>query len=510
MGAPTTHREIEYKLRVHGLFRLPPLAGVSWGAASVEPQPSFTMRNTYYDTGDLTLFRWRVTLRRREGGPDEGWHLKLPVEGAFSGARDELRLPLTPGSNEVPEALAGVVSAFLRGRTLVPVVTLSSERTPALLKDEAGNPTAELVDDTVTVLDGDRIVAVFREIEVEGIPGSDGEVDEAVLIDVVTALINVGAEPSSVSKAAAALGPRTQEPCDLPEPTWPGPQEPAGKAVHAYLATHVRQMLLQDVRLRRGLPDAVHQLRVSARRLRSGLRVFRPLVDREWADQLRGELAWAATNLGTARDTEVLIDRVDQHCDLLQTDDARLVRDFALDQLEQELVNSQDQALATMNTLRYQALLEALVQAVDNPPFTALADEPARSALKPLVGKAVKHFTKKADRLDLDSDASDWHDARIAAKRARYATEAIAPVLDHGLGRLAKRLADATDVLGTHQDAFVAQNALRRLASGADGPTAFALGLLHGIEAAAEYADRECFAEVVWPTVRKAAKRAGV
>ena len=33
----------------------------------------------YLDTDDLRLARWRVSLRRREGGTDEGWHLKLPV-----------------------------------------------------------------------------------------------------------------------------------------------------------------------------------------------------------------------------------------------------------------------------------------------------------------------------------------------------------------------------------------------------------------------------------------------
>ena len=157
MNDVTTHREIEHKLRVHALFRLPDLTGVCAGAATVEPQRTFTMRNTYYDTSDLKLFRWRVTLRRRQGGPDEGWHLKLPVD-ARPGVRDELRMPLTSG--DVPQELQSIIRALIRTAPLAPVVTLVSERTPMLLKNSTGIVTAELADDTVSVLDGERAAAV--------------------------------------------------------------------------------------------------------------------------------------------------------------------------------------------------------------------------------------------------------------------------------------------------------------------------------------------------------------
>jgi inorganic triphosphatase YgiF len=263
------------------------------------------MRNVYYDTADLRLFRWGVTLRRREGGSDAGWHIKLPVDGADAGTRDELRLPPTDGV-EAPAELLDVVTALVREAPLAPVVTLRTERTPINLLDAQGRATAELVDDTVAVLDGERTAAIFREIEVEGIPGPDGEIDESVLDDVVQALVDHGAVPGTMSKAAAALGPRTSAPPDVPEMRWPNPKDPAGEAVRAFLATHVRAFLLQDVRLRRDLPDSVHQVRVAARRLRSGLRVFRPLLEAEWADNLRVELAWAATSLGEARDADLV------------------------------------------------------------------------------------------------------------------------------------------------------------------------------------------------------------
>jgi CHAD domain-containing protein len=509
MTTPTTHREVERKLRVHALFRLPSLSGVTWGAASVQAQPAFTMLNTYYDTPDLRLFRWGVTLRRREGGPDEGWHMKLPVDGADAGTRDEIRVPLTD-SDVVPVVLRATVTALVREASVGPVVTLRTERTPILLLDAHGRATAELVDDTVAVLDGERTAAIFREIEVEGVPGPDGEIDVSVLDDVVAALVDHGAVPGTMSKAASALGPRTAAPPDVPVARWPQPADPAGEAVRAHLATHVRRFLLNDVRLRRRMPDALHQLRVAARRLRSGLRVFRPLIDAQWADELRAELAWAAGSLGAARDTEVLITRFDAHADLLAAEDATAVKEFIDPLLARRLHVAEDEALATLATDRYARLLQALVAAVGDPHLTAAASQPCSQALPPLVAKAFQRLTREAKALDVGSPAGQWHEARITAKKARYAAEALAPVFGKRVEAFAAALSEVTEVLGTHQDAHVAQVTLRELAESADGSMGYLLGLLHGVEIEAERADREAFLTKTWPRARKVARHSGM
>jgi CHAD domain-containing protein len=506
MSDVTTHREIEYKLRVHALFRLPDLTGVCAGVTTVEPQRTFTMRNIYYDTADLKLLRWRVTLRKREGGPDEGWHLKLPVDSR-PGVRDELQVPLTDGA--VPEELRSIIRALIRTAPLGPVVTLVSERSPLQLRNAAGIITAELVDDTVTVLDGERAAAVFREIEVEGVPDAEGCIDEPTLISIVNSLVAAGAVPGTASKAAAALGPRTSSPCDVPDVHWQDLNEPAGEAVRAYLATHVRRLLLEDVRLRRGLPDAIHQLRVAARRIRSGLHVFSPLLDRDFADELRTELSWAAGSLGIARDTEVLVDRLRDHCHRLSAIHAGLILDKSIPTLDRELVNETTLALERMNSPRYITLLETLVQAATDPPLTPLAERSAKHVLPPLTTRAMRRLRRDVRSLRLTDPSATWHSTRIAAKKARYAVECVAPVLGHDYTQLAQRLSAATDILGAHQDAHVAQHTLERLAQQADGPTGYALGLLHAVEVDAERQDREKFMRKIWPRVRQAAKRTG-
>lgn len=501
----TAHREVELKFRVTGAFALPELASLP-GVARVQVRPTFTMSNVYYDTADLRLFRWGITLRRREGGPDQGWHLKLPVQGASEGVRDEIRAPL---SDTLPEDLARIVRPFARSAPLGPVAALRTERTPRILVTTDGAQAIEIVDDTVSVLDGDRIATRFREIEAEALPAHDGAIDEALLQRVGDALLAAGAVPGTMSKAGAALGPRAAVPPDVAELPWPDAGAPAGDVVAAYLALHCRRLLLADLLLRRDLPDAVHQMRVSARRLRSGLKVFEPLVDEAWARALRAELGWMASGLGAARDTEVLRERLDDHAAELGEDDAERARTVIDASLARRMAAAEDEVRAVVDSDRYVALLEMLVDGVRRPPLTERAAQPAHTALPPLVAKAFRRLESRVEGLEPATPSPVWHEARIAAKRARYSADAVAPVLGHDMARLADRLADVTEVLGHHQDAHVAQSTLRELVAETDPAAAFALGRLLAVEESAERADRATFLDL-WPSVRRGAHRADV
>ena len=497
----TAHREVERKFRVPAGFALPDLAAVA-GVARAQSQPAFSMRNDYYDTEDLRLFRWGITLRRREGGPDAGWHLKLPVSGYGEGVRDEIRAPLSEG---VPAELLRLVTPFVRSGEITHVAGLRTHRAPILLVDDGGAARIEVVDDRVDVVGGES----FREIEAEAIPGPDGSIDDALLQAVGEALLAAGASPGTTSKAGAALGPRSAVPAEIDDLPWPGDQDPAADVVQAYLAHHARRLLLADLALRRDLPDAVHQMRVSARRLRSGLKVFAPLLDEDWANRLRSELGWMASGLGLARDTEVLQERLDVHADLLDGSDAALARAVVDRALATRSLDAQAAAAGIVDSARYAGLLEDLVAGVRRPPLTARADGPAGEVLPPLVARSFRRLVRRIDALALDGPSPQWHEARIAAKRARYAADAVAPVLGRRMARLAERLADVTEVLGHHQDAHVAQQALRSMAQDAPPTAAFALGRLLAIEEASERADREAFT-ALWPRVLTAARRARI
>ena len=509
MTMPTTHREVERKLRVHGLFEMPDLADV---AERVERREPFTMNAVYHDTPTLSLFRWGITLRRREGGGDEGWHMKLPVAGADGSTRDELHLPLDAGPvGSVPGAFVEVIAPLLREQPLGAVITLSTERTPTVLLDAEGSPLVEIVDDVVSVFHEGRTVSVFREVEVEALDAEDPACLTAI-DRVVKLLIGLGAEPSSVSKAASALGPRTSEPPDVPERPLPKPSGLAVDAIGSVLAQHVRHLLMADVAVRRDLPDSVHQMRVAARRLRSALATFAPLLDQETATSLKEELKWIASELGAIRDTEVMLDRLDQHAGHLHeqedTDRARRAIDPLL---TQRLAAARSSALAALRSDRHQLLVDDLMSAAIDPPVIDAAYQPCDETLLPLVARTWTRLARSIAELDLEGPSAPWHQARIKAKRARYAAESVAGIFGKDMRRLAIRLEEITELLGDHQDAHVAQSIIRELASHpeTDGATGLSLGLLHEYESEVEMVDRLRFVKA-WPAARQAARKAGI
>jgi CHAD domain-containing protein len=253
-------------------------------------------------------------------------------------------------------------------------------------------------------------------------------------------------------------------------------------------------------------PDVVHQGRVAARRLRSGLRVFSPLVEPEWSRHLRDELGWAASELGLSRDSEVLLARLDAHADELEEHDAHLIHDHVDPFMQAKADAGRQEALDALRSERHLALLDALVAAAADPQLTEASTRPAREALPPLFDKAWRKLAKEVKALTLDGPADDWHETRITAKRARYAAEALAPVFGAPAKNLATALSNVTEQLGEHQDAFIAQETCRELADHFDGPTGFALGLLRAYEVESELIARVRLKEQ-WPAVRDLAKR---
>lgn len=511
MTAPTTHREVELKLRVHALFDLPDLVDLGV-AARVQVQPTFSMTAVYHDTADLTLFRWGITLRRREGGSDEGWHMKLPVAGADASTRDEVRMPLSAGQvGSVPPELLELVSPLLRERPVSAVLTMTTERTPIVLCDEADDPLAELVDDTVSIFHNGRLSSAFREIEVEAIDADDATC-LATVERAAALLVAAGAEPTTVSKAASALGPRTQLPPDVPSLPMPSPSDLAVDAIRAVLCMHVRHLLMADIAVRRNLPDSVHQMRVAARRLRSALGTFAPLLDSEAAALLKEELKWLANELGAIRDTEVMQERLDRHAaeldDPLDTERARSAIDPVL---QRRLLGARSGALAALRSDRHAALVDDLVAAAIDPPVVDAAYVACDRTLLPLVARTWTRLAKSVGDLTLDTESTVWHEARIKAKRARYAADSVASIFGRDMQKFAAALAQVTEVLGDHQDAYVAQEILREVATDPqiDGRTGMSLGLLHEYEAEEEILDRVRFLDL-WPDVRRVAIKAGM
>ena len=196
------HLETEQKYDADADFVLPDLSGLA-GVAAAAPPKLYHLSATYFDTEDLGLIRNKVTLRRRTGGSDEGWHLKLPVR---QDTRREMHAPL--GEPSVPAALAAQVEDITAGRPLRPIANLDTERTVVTLTGPAGEELAEVADDRVTARRLDRPGAepqTWREIEVEAL-SSDQQIP-GLLEAAGQALREAGARRSaSSSKLGRVLG----------------------------------------------------------------------------------------------------------------------------------------------------------------------------------------------------------------------------------------------------------------------------------------------------------------
>src|SRR5262249_43784463 len=140
-----TATETETKYDAPGGTALPRLDDLPQVAGTSGPQ-EHRLEADYYDTGDLRLIRAGITLRRRRGGDDAGWHLKLPDA---TSTRSEIRRPLGRAGQRVPSELAGLVRVHTRGQPLRPIARLTTMRQVLVLLDEDGDPLAEVAVDDV-------------------------------------------------------------------------------------------------------------------------------------------------------------------------------------------------------------------------------------------------------------------------------------------------------------------------------------------------------------------------
>ncbi len=514
------HVEVERKVEPGPDFVLPDLTAVE-GVAAVGQPVEHRLDATYFDTADLRLARARVTLRRRTGGTDAGWHLKLPAAGA---AREERHHPLGPRRAVPPKAVLEPVVGIVRTAPVTAVATLATTRVVTTVLAHDGRVLAEVADDTVTGTahaagpGAAATVTRWRELEVELVDG-----DESLLDALVDALVAAGAAPSdSPSKLARVLegrlapeaasdggraekggkggggkggdgkskdgkakkgGKGKRAPASRPEPT-------AADVVLGALRTQVEALQAADLLVRTGHPDGIHDLRVACRRLRSTLAAFRSVLERTSTDPLREELRWVGSTLSAARDGEVALAHLRE---LVDAQPVEQVRGPVVARLQTAAVQDAEagrrKALRTLADRRYLTVLDSLDALLTAPPLAEGAGDPAGPALARAIRRTGRRLAERIEVARADTggtphEDSPLHDVRKAAKRVRYTAEVAVPLLGEPAEALVACMKEVQEDLGAAQDTVATRDWCLRLGRAADaaGETTWTWGRLHALE----------------------------
>ena len=502
----TVIRETERKYELPPGAQPPALSDLPMVATETDAGEQ-ALEAEYYDTDDLRLIRAGVTLRRRRGGSDAGWHLKLPAGGD---SRDEIRLPLGRAGRKVPAELAALVRVHTRGEPLRPVVRISTKRQVRLLLDHDGTSLAEVAADDVSAQAMGDVATLSRwqEVEVE-LTGGSVQLLEAADQVLRRSGLRPAQQRAKLERALAGQLPPAG-------PLAPGRTErltrrsSAAEIVLGYAAAQVAALKAADPLVRRDAPDSVHQMRVATRRLRSTLKAFRDVLFAEDTSGIGTELMWLGAVLGAPRDAEVLAGR-------LEASVAQLPPELVLGPVQARLrahfapveAATRSAALKALDSGRYLALLDRLDQLLADPPLTARAGLPAADVLPAAVDRMRRRVRRRMRRAQStpagpDRDAA-LHEARKAAKDARYAAEAASLGFGKPARQFAKRMKKVQTVLGDHHDAVVARGTVREIGVQAHlaGENAFSFGVLYERDSQLA-ADLE---RLAWPAWQQASRR---
>ncbi len=447
----------------------PRLAGLP-GIAREDVAPAEVLETERYDTDDRRLAAAGITLARRRDGDTDQWQLDLPD----GDTPERLRVPAGPDQG-VPGDLDELVRGASRDRMVRPVGRFRTVRTGTRVFDAGGRLVATVVHDEITLATLGRSTEVRAWTEVELLATGAGPID---------------AIEARIAEAGLLPGPRSGE-AELDRLLRPttsfrpaGRKGSAGRVLHEQIAAQVERLGAADLGVRRGEPDAVHQVRVAARRLRSILRSFGPLLDRDRTQPVVDGLRLLGSRLAPARDAEVLAERIGAG---LATLDPALLIGPVQAQTTRHFARAEADAhaavLAALDGDAYVALRRALDELVARPPVTVRASAKARAAVPPLVARRARKLERA---LAAAPDAADRdgaiHTARKAATQLRYAAEVARPAAGKPAKRLLSAVKRVQQALGEHQDTVVARAALRELGAAADN--GFSFGVLHARDSA--------------------------
>ena len=457
-----------------------PLAAGRLGPFAVGPAGTpYETHDRYVDTADRRLLAggWVARLRERDGATV----LTLKSVATRHGAahrRIEHEAPAGPSllpGDWPPSGPRAILLELVAGSPLVVLGAARQRRTPyELVADDAR---VEATVDEVEVLDGDRPVVRFVELEAELRDGSEERLGELAAV--------LGAAPG-LSPATRSKMERTLEAAGALPPRRPGirPDDTVAEAGRKVLRIQLDRLVAREAGARLGEdPGELKAMRVATRRLRAAWRVFEAGWREGRTRTLRKRLRTLGDLLGAVRDRDVLLAGLERHLESLPPAERAGLEPFA-EELRHERWQARLDLVRELDAEEHRRWLDEFRAFVTTAGAASVRPEPGTpSRIRETAASALwsaYEGVRVFEPLLGAADDSTLHDLRIAAKRLRYTIEFLREVLPAEADELVARLVVLQDHLGELNDAVVAGGLARRFAAeradGLDEGTAIAVG----------------------------------
>jgi inorganic triphosphatase YgiF len=427
--------------------------------------------SVYFDTPDLALQKAGASLRVRE---HEGRRVQTLKRGQGL-VREEHETPIE-GLAPDP-ALEPLPSILPDGATLRPAFNVRVSRRQRTFRYR--DAVIELALDQGEVTGGDRRSPIC-EVELELKSGPPAALFALARELSAAAPLYLAFDSKAARGQALVAGGQAARKGDKVEFA---ADATVGEAFQATARAALAQIAANAAALRADPgPEAVHQLRVGARRLRSALSTFKPVLKGDGLETVTADLKWLGRACDAARSLDVFADET------LQPAELAMAPTLGLEALRKAVDAARRRAWAEAAEMaasqRFRALMIDATAWVETGGWRE--SQGAGAPIAPFAKHALKRRLKKLGkhgRAVRGGDDQARHHLRIEAKKLRYAAEALAGLYgEKQAGRYLRHLKDLQDHLGVLNDLAAAEPLVATLPLSADA--VFTAGELVGLKAA--------------------------
>ena len=204
--------------------------------------------------------------------------------------------------------------------------------------------------------------------------------------------------------------------------------------------------------------EYIHKMRVTSRRIRATLTVFKSCFPKEYVRRWRREIRKITQSLGAARDMDVQIIFLEDHLKSLEDEKEKIGVEYLLNEHKQRRAEIQPDVITNLHKLKSSGVLEEMNKISEKIPAkysNSTHSFDTYSAAQKYIASRLADFLLLKEYVHKENEIKKHHEMRIAAKRLRYTMEIFGPLYDKNLTNYIAMVRDFQDLIGEMHDCDV-------------------------------------------------------